>query len=166
MDTTVGEIQTKITTAESDITNLKTTGNQPYLTQYSRSIEYSYFCRLCNRDMQLYLTRFLVNDLGVSVTNLEAETNTISTLATENKKRHTNTDSALGFICQLLDRLYDSYKTGDTDTPYDCCYIKYSDNEIGNYMQCVTRAAANILYDGGNAGKGVCATSCGGANPE
>ena len=100
------------------------------------------------------------------MTNLEAETNTISTLATENKKRHTNTDSALGFICQLLDRLYDSYRTGDTETPYDCCYIKYSDNEIGNYMQCVTRSAANILYDGGNAGTGVCATSCGGANPE
>ena len=86
--------------------------------------------------------------------------NTISTLATNNKERHTNADSSFGAICTLLDILYNSESPAR-----DCCHVTHSTTAVGNFMTCLTRtAAAAIGY--GNVGTGKCATTCSGLAPE
>ena len=103
---------------------------------------------------------FSVTALKVNVQSLNSVTNTISTLASNNKKRLTNSDSALGNICTLLDRLYNSESPAR-----DCCHVTHSTSAVGNFMTCLTRtAAAAIGY--GNSGTGKCATTCSGLAPE
>ena len=70
------------------------------------------------------------------------ETTGASTAATaeSNRKRHTNTDSSLGSICGLLDRLYDGESTKRV-----CCYEEHTDSQTGNFMNCQTTIAATIL---------------------
>ena len=91
---------------------------------------------------------------------LERRIETTAELATENRKRHTNTDSSLGFLCNLVDRLYD-----DETTQYDCCFEEHTDSQVGNFMLCLTRQQA-ALVGYGNVGVGVCATTCSGLAPD
>jgi len=93
------------------------------------------------------------------VAALEKQNTELLALAEEHRKRLTNTDSSLGNICELLDRLYDAHQT-----PEDCCYEEHTDSQTGNFMICMTRTAANLFY--GNQGVGVCATSCTNIVPE
>ena len=106
-------------------------------------------------------TLFLDRNLEGRVANLESVTGTISALATENRKRLTNTDSSLGGICAALDRLLSTQ-----DPKRECCYITHNDNVLpaitGNFMMCVTSAQALAFGFGSTGSKpGVCATTCG-----
>ena len=93
------------------------------------------------------------------MTALESETNTISTLAAENKKRLGNTDSALGFICVELDRLLEAKSR-------ECCKVNYSESESGNFMYCAASGIAVNAIGFGGSGPGTCATTCGSLTPE
>ena len=107
-----------------------------------------------------YIYFFSVTALKVNVQGLNSVTNTISTLASNNKKRLTNSDSALGNICTLLDRLYNSESPAR-----DCCHVTHSSSEVGNFMYCLSRTAASTIGFG-NVGTGSCATTCSGLAPE
>ena len=107
-----------------------------------------------------FIFLFSVTALKVNVQSLNSVTNTISTLASNNKKRLTNSDSALGNICTSLDRLYNSESPAR-----DCCHVTHSSSEVGNFMYCLTRTAASTIGFG-NVGTGSCATTCSGLAPE
>ena len=110
-------------------------------------------------------TLLLDRNLEGRVVNLESVTGTISALATENRKRLTNTDSSLGGICAALDRLLSTQ-----DPKRECCYITHNDNVLpavtGNFMMCQTKAVVDKLGWIGGSGSGICATTCGSLEAE
>ena len=110
--------------------------------------------------VHIFIYLISVTALKVNVQSLNSVTNTISTLASNNKKRLTNSDSALGNICTLLDRLYNSESPAR-----DCCHVTHSSSEVGNFMYCLSRTAASTIGFG-NVGTGSCATTCSGLAPE
>ena len=87
----------------------------------------------------------------------------------ENRDRLTNTDSSLGNMCQLLDRVYYS-----TQSPQrKCCYEDHDDTtgRTGNFMYCLPTTQADVLF-GTDPGEGTCSTysngskkGCGGLAP-
>ena len=110
-------------------------------------------------------TLLLDRNLESRVANLESVASTLSALATQNRKRLTNTDSSLGSICATLDRLLSTQKE-----KRECCYISHSDNVkpaiTGNFMMCRTKAVVDVLGWVGGSKAGVCATTCGSLEPE
>ena len=84
-----------------------------------------------------------VSVLEVRVSNMNTVLNANAELASENRKRHTNTDSSLGAICSLLDTLYGSSISGVSAK--QCCYVAHKDTQVGNYMQCLSTASATLI---------------------
>ena len=107
----------------------------------------------------IYISIYIVASLASRVGAVETVSLKTSNLATENKQRHTNADSALGNICSLIDRLFYG-----TSPKRQCCYEEHTNTQTGNFMLCLADGQANILFDG-DAGEGVCASSCGGLAP-
>ena len=107
----------------------------------------------------IYISICLVTNLASRVNAVETVSLKASNLAMENKQRHTNADSALGNICSLIDRLFYG-----TSPQRQCCYEEHTKTQIGNFMLCLADSQADILFDG-DAGEGVCASSCGGLAP-
>ena len=92
-------------------------------------------------------------------------------LATENRKRHTNTDSSIGVVCSLLDALYGSGISSTTSiTTKSCCFVSHTDSVVGNFMTCLSNTAlSKTSYFGKTSAVGTCDTStdsCGGLAPE
>ena len=94
-------------------------------------------------------------------------------LATENRKRHTNTDSSIGAVCALLDALYGSGITSTTSiTAKSCCFVSHTDSVVGNFMTCLSNTALSAKAFFSNTGDytvGKCDTStdsCGSLSPE
>ena len=105
-----------------------------------------------------------MTELDVRLSAVETLAYTTSVLAAENRKRHTNADSSLGNLCNLLDRLF------ATTTPSrQCCYEKHTDTQVGNFMYCLTTAAASMTFAApSNKGVGICKTgvnACAGIAP-
>ena len=113
----------------------------------------------------------------ISVTELEIVMDSINTvtvaameLATENRKRHTNTDSSIGSVCALLDALYGSGITSSTSiTAKSCCFVSHTDSVVGNFMSCLSNTAlsAKAFFSKGTVGSCDTSTdSCGSLSPE
>ena len=109
--------------------------------------------------------KILVTESDVRLSAVETLAYTTSVLAAENRKRHTNTDSSLGDLCNLLDRLY-----ATTNPSRQCCYEKHTDTQVGNFMFCLTSNAALKQFAApSNVGVGICKSgvmACGGLAPE
>ena len=84
-----------------------------------------------------------VSVLEVRVSNMNTVLNANAELASENRKRHTNTDSSLGAICSLLDTLYGSSISGVSAKR--CCYVAHKETQVGNFMQCLSTASATLV---------------------
>ena len=103
-----------------------------------------------------------MTELDVRLSAVETLAYTTSLLAQENRKRHTNTDSSLGNLCSLMDRSF------ATTTPSrQCCYEAHKDTQVGNFMLCLTSAAAARTFAApADIGVGMCKKSCNGVAPE
>ena len=106
-----------------------------------------------------------MTELDVRLSAVETLAYTTSLLAQENRKRHTNTDSSLGNLCNLLDRLF------ATTTPSrQCCYEEHTDTQVGNFMYCLTTTQASFIFAApSNEGVGICKSgdnACAGISPE
>ena len=84
-----------------------------------------------------------VSVLEVRVSNINTVLNANAELASENRKRLTNSDSSIGAICSLLDTLYGSSISGVSAK--QCCYVSHKDTQVGNYMQCLSTASATRI---------------------
>ena len=84
-----------------------------------------------------------VSVLEVRVSNINTVLNANAELASENRKRLTNSDSSIGAICSLLDTLYGSSISGVSAK--QCCYVPHKDSQVGNYMQCLSTASATLI---------------------
>ena len=113
---------------------------------------------------------FSVTELQVKVSSINTVLAATSELASENRKRHTNTDSSLGFICNNLDEIYAASISGLTAR--SCCSVSHTDSVVGNFMVCMSNTAISAGGFFSNAspyGAGACDTStdsCGGLAPD
>ena len=120
--------------------------------------------------LHLNYYHFSVTELQVKVSNINTVVAATSELAAENRKRHTNTDSSLGFICNLLDEIYAASISGLTAR--SCCSISHTDSVVGNFMTCLSNtaiSAAGFFSNASPYGAGVCDSStdsCGGLAPD
>ena len=86
-----------------------------------------------------------------------------SAAAEENRKRHTNADSAFQTICTFMDLIYGQQL--DDKNLKSCCYVIHKKTQIGHFLTCLTNKALNTkrFFDKNIMGK--CddsTTSCGG----
>ena len=106
-----------------------------------------------------------MSELEVEISSIKSEVNTNTELSEQNRKRLTNTDSSLGSICSMMDKLLG---TGGL-TAKSCCYVSHTNSVIGNYMTClsdIALTAANFFSPGTTGACDTSTDSCGGLAPE
>ena len=80
-----------------------------------------------------------VSTLGKTVASNAKSLHLTWKLATQNRQRHTNTDSSLGSMCSLLDEIFGAGISGLT--PRSCCFQSHTDTVVGNYFSCMSNTA-------------------------
>ena len=104
--------------------------------------------------MQDYI---LVSSLDKTVTSNAKSLQSTWKLATQNRQRHTNTDSSLGSMCSLLDEIFGAGISGLT--PRSCCFQSHTDTVVGNYFTCMSNTALSAANFFNQLTAGKCDTS-------
>ena len=103
------------------------------------------------------------NGLAARMSSIDVAVLRNSAVAEENRKRHTNADSAFQTICTFMDLIYGQQL--DDKNLKSCCYVIHKKTQIGHFLTCITNKQNNIanFFDKKTVGK--CddtTTSCGG----
>ena len=98
-----------------------------------------------------------VSTLGKTVTSNAKSLHLTWKLATQNRQRHTNTDSSLGSMCSLLDEIFGAGISGLT--PRSCCFQSHTDTVVGNYFSCMSNTALSAANFFNQVTVGKCDTS-------
>ena len=158
----IKELYDDISEARIDIVRLKTRCKLSFFINFQIKCHYTTSLLLISNHT---VNKISGTELDVRLSAVETLAYTTSVLAAENRKRHTNTDSSLGNLCNLLDRLF-----ATTSPSRQCCYEKHTGTQVGNFMYCLTSTAADRIFAApSNNGIGICKTgvkACGSLAPE
>ena len=107
-----------------------------------------------------------VSTLDKTVTSNANSLRSTWKLATQNRQRHTNTDSSLGSMCSLLDEIFGAGISGLTAR--SCCFQSHTDTVAGNYFTCMSNTAlsAGKFFEQLTVGKCDTTSSSCGTAPE
>ena len=106
----------------------------------------------------MYMYNYIaVSTLDKTVTSNAKSLQSTWKLATQNRQRHTNTDSSLGSMCSLLDEIFGAGISGLT--PRSCCFQSHTDTVVGNYFSCMSNTALSAANFFNQLTVGKCDTS-------